>query len=29
VAEYEVHIQGIKDRLAAIDRQPAQEEHES
>jgi chromosome segregation ATPase len=29
VAEYEVHIKGIKDRLAAIDRQPAQEEHES
>jgi len=29
VAEYEEHIQGIKDRLAEIDRQPAQEEHES
>ncbi len=29
VAEYETHIQGIKDRLAEIDRQPAREEHES
>jgi hypothetical protein len=29
VAEYEVHIQGIKDRLAEIDNQPAQEQHES
>lgn len=29
VAEYEEHIRGIKDRLAAIDNQPAQEEHES
>jgi predicted nucleic acid-binding Zn-ribbon protein len=29
VAAYEGHIQDIKDRLAEIDRQPAQEEHES
>jgi hypothetical protein len=29
VAEYEEHVQGIKNRLAEIDNQPAQEEHES
>jgi len=29
VAEYEEHIRGIKDRLAGIDRQPAQEQNES
>jgi hypothetical protein len=29
VAEYEGHIQGIKDLLAEIDRQPVQEPHES
>jgi predicted nucleic acid-binding Zn-ribbon protein len=29
VAEYEGHIQDIKDRLEEIDRQPTQETHES
>lgn len=29
VAEYEVHIQGIKERLMEIDRQSAQETHDS
>ncbi len=29
VAEYEEHIQGIKDRLGAIDGQPGQEQDES
>jgi chromosome segregation ATPase len=29
VAAYEEHIQAIKERLAEIDRQPEQEEHES